>query len=139
MQYMLISRFVTVYLLPIPLALSTIGYLPITPHQVMFGALSGYLILSAVSYIFAHFMQKQGMGQGDIDLLSFIGAFLGFGGWWISLLIASCMGSVIGMLYLLVTKQGKQTKIPFGPFLALGAMVYTIWGNQLFAMLFPSL
>lgn len=137
-RYMLISRFVTVYLLPIPVLLSLLKLLPLTPHQVMLGALSGYFVLTGISYIFSHLMKKQGMGQGDIDLLCFIGAFLGVGGWWISLLIASCVGSVIGIPYLLITKQDKQTRIPFGPFLALGAMIYTLWGDILFALLFPT-
>lgn len=134
---MLISRFVTIYLLPLPLLLSMFDMLPLTPNQVMIGALSGYLILAGISYTFSVIMKKQGMGQGDIDLLCFIGAFLGFGGWWISLLIASCIGSVVGLIYICMTGQGKQAKIPFGPFLALGAMIYTIWGAHLFALLFP--
>ncbi len=116
-----------------------LGMLPLAPNQVMIGALSGYLILAGISYLFSVIMKKQGMGQGDIDLLCFIGAFLGFGGWWISLLIASCIGSVVGLIYIFMTGQGKQAKIPFGPFLALGAMIYTIWGEQLFAILFPTL
>lgn len=137
-QYMLISRFVTVYLLPVPIVLSMLGLLPISPEQVMLGALSGYFVLAGISYVFSLLMNKQGMGQGDIDLLCFIGAFLGLGGWWISLLMASCVGSLFGIVYLLASGQGKQTKIPFGPFLAFGAMIYTIWGEWLFALIFPT-
>lgn len=68
-HYMLISRFATVYLLPIPLILSMLGMLPLTPHQVMLGALSGYFVLAGISKLFSITMKKQGMGQGDIDLL----------------------------------------------------------------------
>lgn len=105
----------------------------------MIGALSGYLVLAVISKLYAYCMHKQGMGQGDTDLLCYIGAFLGFGGWWISLLIGSCIGSVIGIAYIALSGKDKQAKIPFGPFLVIGALAYTLWGTWLFELLFPGI
>ncbi len=136
---MLISRFVTVYLLPLPVILSFFGLLPIGPMASMLGALSGYALLAAIGWLFKVIMKKPGIGQGDIVFLSFIGAFLGFGGWWISLLIGSLIGSITGIIYLAYTRQGKNCKIPFGPFLAIGAMLYALWGQQIVTLFFPHL
>jgi len=116
-----------------------LGLLPIAPVASMIGALSGYALLAAIGWLFKVVMKKPGIGQGDIDLLSLIGAFLGFSGWWISLLIGSLVGSVVGIIYLAFTRQGKNSKIPFGPFLAIGAMLYTLWGQQIISLFFPHL
>jgi leader peptidase (prepilin peptidase)/N-methyltransferase len=66
------------------------------------------------------------MGEGDRELLAFIGAFTGICGAWVSLMIGSIAGSIVGIVYLYATGQGKNTRIPFGPFLAGGAIVYVL-------------
>jgi prepilin signal peptidase PulO-like enzyme (type II secretory pathway) len=76
--------------------------------------------------------KKEGMGGGDIKLLAMIGAFLG--GWkpiLFVILIGSFLGSVVGVPLML--RQGRDSKyaIPFGPFLAAGAMIYLLWGMRL--------
>lgn len=129
LETMLISRMVTVYLIPLGLLFSWLKFLPITPVESMLGSIIGYLILYLTAASFKYFMKKEGMGQGDLDLLAFIGAFVGPIGCWLTLLIASLVGSVVGMGYLTLSKQGRLAKIPFGPFLALGAMIYVLWGQ----------
>jgi prepilin signal peptidase PulO-like enzyme (type II secretory pathway) len=71
-------------------------------------------------------ISRGGMGMGDAKLLALIGAFLG----WIAVLYvlfwASVLGSIGGILYLYVTKQGRNTRIPFGPSLAAAAVGYLL-------------
>lgn len=68
--------------------------------------------------------KRVGMGGGDIKLLAMIGAFLG----WQSLLFvifsSSLLGSIIGIGAMIKQRAGGKTVIPFGPFLAIGAMLY---------------
>ena len=67
-----------------------------------------------------------------LELLAFIGSFLGFKGCWISLLVGSLSGSIIGIIYMLVYRLSRHQKIPFGPFLSLGAILYVLFKDFLF-------
>jgi leader peptidase (prepilin peptidase)/N-methyltransferase len=75
--------------------------------------------------------KREGMGGGDIKLLAMIGAFLGLPGVIYTLFASSLAGSLAGVLFMFRDKSGGGTKIPFGPFLALGAMTYVFWGPPL--------
>jgi leader peptidase (prepilin peptidase)/N-methyltransferase len=85
------------------------------------GAIVGFVIITLIVLI-----SRGGMGMGDAKLLALIGAFLG----WIAVLYvlfwASVLGSIGGILYLYVTKQGRNTRIPFGPSLAAAAVGYLL-------------
>lgn len=124
LEFMLISRVMTLYLVPAGLLLSTFGFLPLTLSESAIGSLGGYFFLYAVSRIFWFITHKDGMGDGDLDLLALIGAFTGPMGCWTTLLIGSILGSGIGIAYLLAYKPSEPLKIPFGPFLAIGAMTH---------------
>ena len=82
---------------------------------------------------------KEGMGYGDFKLLSALGAWMG----WQSLLpiviLSSLIGSVIGILLILLKINKKSSAIPFGPFLSLAGLVVFFYGkhiNQLFMLSF---
>ncbi len=62
------------------------------------------------------------MGQGDFKLLAALGAYFGVSKLPGLLLIASVTGAVAGITYLVLTKQSKETPIPFGPFLCLSGL-----------------
>lgn len=74
---------------------------------------------------------REGMGGGDIKLLAMIGAFLGWRAIPVTLLLASLLGTVIGLT--LMALRGRDTKmaIPFGPFLAAAAVCALFWGEAL--------
>ena len=135
LEFMLISRFVSLYLVPLGWLLSYFNLLPISPYESIVGSISGYLCLGIFGLIFYLVTKKQGLGQGDVELLAFIGSFIGIIGWWSSLMIGSLLGSILGIIYLLLTKKGFGLKIPFGPFLALGAILYTLFQSQLFSII----
>ncbi len=76
--------------------------------------------------------KREGMGAGDIKLLAMIGSFLG--GWrpiLFVILLASFLGCVVGVPLMLTKGRDSKYAIPFGPFLAAGAMIYLLWGMRL--------
>jgi len=76
--------------------------------------------------------KKESMGGGDIKLAMMLGAFLGWQNIVLILLISSFLGSLIGGAALLLSKDVKQTRIiPFGPFLALGAVIAMFLGDSI--------
>jgi leader peptidase (prepilin peptidase)/N-methyltransferase len=74
---------------------------------------------------------REGMGGGDIKLLAMIGAWMGWQALPLIVLIASLTGAVIGVVFILFSGKGYRFRIPFGPFLSLGAMVYLFFGRDL--------
>lgn len=102
---MLISRYFTLFIVPVGFALSLFGLLPIDLFESIVGAAAGYGILWLTKTIFYKLRNKEGVGQGDLDLLCFIGSFTGFMGVWTSLLIGSTLGSLIGIGYMVAHKN----------------------------------
>jgi leader peptidase (prepilin peptidase)/N-methyltransferase len=135
-ETMLISRYVTLFLVPLALAFSLFDLLPIAPMTMLFGTLFGYFLLFFISKTFFLFTKKEGIGQGDIELLALIGAFTGIMGCWISLLLGSILGSVFGIILILLQHLNFQTRIPFGPFLALGSMIYVLYQDYILYLFF---
>lgn len=75
----------------------------------------------------------QGMGLGDAKLIAAIGAFLGFPAIFLAVFIGSLAGAVLGILFLAVGRKNFRQQIPFGPYLAVGAIATLFWGTQIFA------
>lgn len=134
LETMLISRFVTLFLIPVGIGASALGYLPITLLDSILGIFVGAGFLYAISWLFYKATGKIGIGQGDIELLAFIGSFTGIVGSWVTLCVGSVLGALIGIGYILISRSKKDTKIPFGPFLAAGAIIYVL--TQEWAMTF---
>lgn len=134
---MLISRFVTLYIIPFNFLLSWLQRMPLSLGESIFGAFSAYVFLRIVDYIYLKVAKKSGMGEGDAELLAFIGSFLGPMGWWFSLLLGSCMGSLIGIGYAIAQRSAwRTTKLPFGPFLVYGALCFLIAQRSIYTSLF---
>lgn len=134
LETMLISRFVTLYALPFAFFAAYMHWLPITVYQSLIGALTGYLFLWLVAHVFYKLTGKVGMGEGDAELLACIGAATGFIGWWTSILLGSLFGSIIGISIALYKKQ-TSLKLPFGPFLAGGALLFVLFKAQIIKFL----
>ena len=71
------------------------------------------------------------MGGGDIKLLAMIGAFLGWEGVLFTIMASSFAGTVVGLMVMLRAGKGMKMAVPFGPFLALGALLYLFVGPQI--------
>ncbi len=74
---------------------------------------------------------REAMGRGDLKFLACIGAFLGWRAVLFSLFAGSVYGSLIGLVTLLLGKRVWSLKLPFGPYLALGAVTWMFFGESL--------
>jgi leader peptidase (prepilin peptidase) / N-methyltransferase len=72
---------------------------------------------------------REAMGRGDLKFLAAIGAFLGWRAVLFSLFAGSLLGSVIGLITLVVGKPVWSAKLPFGPYLAFGALTWMFFGE----------
>ncbi|HEX3816854.1 MAG TPA: prepilin peptidase [Chthoniobacterales bacterium] len=74
---------------------------------------------------------REAMGRGDLKFLAAIGAFLGWRAVLFSVFAGSLAGSLVGLTTLALGKRSWSAKIPFGPYLALGALVWMFCGLRL--------
>jgi len=81
----------------------------------------------------AHALQipREAMGRGDLKFLAAIGAFLGWRAVLFSLFGGSLVGSLVGLVTLVLGKRVWSAKLPFGPYLALGALIWMFFGDEL--------
>jgi leader peptidase (prepilin peptidase)/N-methyltransferase len=104
--------------------------------QSLVGALVGGGFLLAVAGIYWLIRREEGIGLGDVKLLAMIGAFLGaFPALFLVMLLASIIGSIVGIAHIVLQGRGLRTAIPFGPFLALGALITLFFGDRLMRLL----
>jgi leader peptidase (prepilin peptidase)/N-methyltransferase len=96
----------------------------------LLGILVGGGSLYLVATLYQMFTGKEGMGGGDIKLLAMMGAFFGWKAIPFIVFTSSLVGSVIGVAVMIVQKKDAKLAIPFGPFLALGAILYIFFGRQ---------
>ena len=73
---------------------------------------------------------REAMGRGDLKFLAAIGAFLGWRGVLFSIFAGSVVGSVVGLATLLIGKRVWSAKLPFGPYLAFGALTWMFFGEK---------
>jgi leader peptidase (prepilin peptidase)/N-methyltransferase len=97
----------------------------------LLGILLGGGSLLMVAYGYQWLTGKEGMGGGDIKLLAMMGAFLGWKSVLFIVFASSLIGSVVGITIMLVQKKDSKLAIPFGPYLAFGAVLYIFFGRQL--------
>ena len=85
-----------------------------------------------IAFLYSKLKKIEGLGGGDIKLLAMLGAFLGIKGVLFVIFIASAIGTVVGLIVMLSSKEKSlQFKIPFGPFLSFAAILYIFWGNEI--------
>jgi leader peptidase (prepilin peptidase)/N-methyltransferase len=95
------------------------------------GAVLGYLSLWSVNWVYKQVRGQMGMADGDFKLLAALGAWAGYKALLPIILLSSFLGAVIGTLYLAITKQGRETRIPFGPYLAFAGWIYFLFGDHI--------
>lgn len=122
LETMLIPLHVTLYALPMPFAFAWFDYIPLSLTQSILGAAVGYGILWIINAGFQMYAGYPGLGEGDYDLLCFIGAWLGPLGVLSALCYGSWAGSIVGIGINVVYTRLRI--FPFGPFLALGACIF---------------
>lgn len=107
----------------------------LNPERIFWDAFLGFLLgggfLWLLAYVYYLISGKEGMGGGDIKLLAWIGALVGWKAIPFVIMFSALSGSVIGILVALRSKEGFKTAIPFGPYLVLGAVVYIFYGQKI--------
>jgi len=93
------------------------------------GVLGGAVGFAALALVVL--ISRGGMGWGDVKMAGLIGLMTGFPAVFPALLLGIVAGGFIAALLLLTGKKSRKDAVPFGPFLALGAFVALIWGQQL--------
>jgi len=102
----------------------------LSPIDSLLGILAGGGSLLIIAIAGTYLFKKEAMGGGDIKLAAMIGAFLGWQLTLLALFLGFFLGSIIGVIVLIINK-GKSDIIPFGPFIALGAMLSIFWGQAI--------
>jgi len=107
----------------------------ILPQHTLLNSLMGTLLGGGSLFLVATFYQwlfkREGMGGGDVKLLAMIGAFLGWKAVVLTILAGSLIGSIIGIIVMVVKGKDMKYAIPFGPFLSLGATLALFYGETL--------
>ncbi len=95
------------------------------------GVLAGSGVLWGAAILGKLAFKKDAMGFGDVKLLGAIGAFLGLKAIFFTILVSSLLGSVVGITLVLTGRKEMQSRIPYGPYLALAAVLWILWGPVL--------
>lgn len=77
---------------------------------------------------------REAMGLGDVKLLAAIGTFVGWQGILFTIAAASFLGAAFGLATIALGKRERSAKIPFGPFLAMGTVIWLFWGETLLSL-----
>lgn len=101
-------------------------------HDAVIGAVAGYLALWCVHWTFRLLRGIDGMGQGDFKLLAALGAWLGWSALPQIVVIAAVAGAIVGLVATWTKRMRFEEPLPFGPFLAAGALV-TLFAGTPFA------
>jgi leader peptidase (prepilin peptidase)/N-methyltransferase len=97
----------------------------------LIGLLAGGGILFAIAETYYRVRHEEGLGMGDVKMLSMIGAFLGWKLMILTLMAASFAGTIIGLLLIIAQRGGMKSALPFGTFLAMGAAIAATVGPNL--------
>jgi len=103
----------------------------VEPTSSIKGALLGYLMLWSIFHLFKLLTGKEGMGYGDFKLLAAAGAWFGIKGVLVTVIISAFAGSILGILYLYLSKSSKDKPLPFGPYLAVGIWITMMYGQTI--------
>jgi leader peptidase (prepilin peptidase)/N-methyltransferase len=95
------------------------------------GVLMGGGFLWGMAYAYYLLTKQEGMGGGDIKLLAWIGALLGWKAIPFVIMTSAVVGSIVGLVMARKQDAGLKTVIPFGPYLALGAVLYLFGGEAI--------
>jgi leader peptidase (prepilin peptidase)/N-methyltransferase len=98
------------------------------------GAVAPGLLLWGGGWLYEKVRRREGLGFGDVKLIAMIGAFLGLRGAFLTMVLGSLAGSIIGYAYIVLAKKDAATyQLPFGTFLGAAALVITVAGGQILA------
>ena len=102
-------------------------------QDALLGALLGGGVLYGIAAAYYAVRREEGLGMGDVKMLAMIGAFLGWQAVLVTLVLSSFSGAAIGMALIAAQRGGMKRALPFGTFLAVGALAAMLVGEPLVA------
>jgi leader peptidase (prepilin peptidase)/N-methyltransferase len=118
---MVIALLLSLY--PLPWLPESIG---IRVASAALGGAIGFAILFLIALV-----SRGGMGWGDVKLAALIGLATGFPLVFLSIIMGAIIGGIVAVALVIAKKRTRRETIPFGPFLALAAMITLLWGNNI--------
>ena len=106
-------------------------FLPPGAVESLIGILIGGGVLWLIGEAYFRYSGEEGMGGGDVKMLAMIGAFLGWKLVLVTLVLSSVAGSVLGLMIIAIKRGSMKYALPFGTFLALGALAASLVGEQI--------
>jgi leader peptidase (prepilin peptidase)/N-methyltransferase len=76
-------------------------------------------------------VSRGGMGWGDVKLAALIGLATGFPLVFVAIIMAAILGGIVAVALVIAKKRKRRQTIPFGPFLAVAAMITLLWGSNI--------
>ncbi len=132
LDYQIIPNAITLPGIPLGLLAGLLlGAPPLLDRTI--GMLAGTGFLYLVLYYGGAVYGQEAMGEGDLNLIAMVGAFLGWKAVALTILLGCLSGSAIGLTLIALRRLGRRQHIPFGPFLSLGAVISLFWGDRLIA------
>src|ERR1700730_4472625 len=105
--------------------------IPVSAHDAITGAVSGYVSLWLVFHTFRLITGKEGMGYGDFKLFAALGAWLGWKLLPLVIVLSAAAGAVLGILMILLRGRDRSAPMPFGPYLAAAGWIAMMEGDEL--------
>ena len=102
-------------------------------HDAVIGAAAGYLALWSIYWVYKLVRGREGMGYGDFKLLAALGAWMGWATLPAIVLMASLVGSVVGVALMVANRRGFDYQMPFGPYLAAAGLITFLYREPLTA------
>lgn len=131
-DHQLLPDSITLPLLWLGLLLSLYGVFVDSAASIV-GAAAGYLSLWTIYVLFKWATGKEGMGYGDFKLLAMLGAWVGWQGLPVIVLLSSVVGALVGITLIVARGRDRNIPIPFGPYLATAGWLTLLWGDALTA------
>jgi leader peptidase (prepilin peptidase)/N-methyltransferase len=95
------------------------------------GIVAGGLLMLFIAYFGEALFKKESMGMGDVKMGAMIGAFLGVKGVLMALFLGFLLAGIFSAGGILMRKLSRKSYLPFGPFIAAGALISFLWGPAL--------
>jgi len=129
LDHQIIPNVITLPGIPLGLLVGVVlGDPPILDRVI--GTLAGAGFLYLVLFFGSALYGQEAMGEGDLNLIALVGAFLGWRGVMVTILVGCLIGSAVGLALIGLRRLRRREHIPFGPFLAFGATVALFWGER---------
>lgn len=95
------------------------------------GLVTGGAPLFIIGWLWEKLRNVEAMGGGDVKLMAMVGSLLGWKGSLLTIMLGALTGSLAGMILIISKRLSMNRVIPFGPFLALGAVITAFYGHEI--------